>query len=438
MLTRTALSIPFLLACGLFAGCDDGGGVDERDEEAALTAPPYTAALTAAPAHVELGQRVTVTWETVAEHSPVDWIGLYKVGAADNAYLASQYVYAGGQTSGTVQFVVPLTTALDVGPFEARYFHAGGWTKLATSNAVIGYAEYALTDAPAEVELGQQVSVTWHAPLAHSSVDWVGLYKVGAADTAYLSSQYVYSGGYTSGRLTFTVPLTTARDPGPYELRYFLAGGWVKAATSASFIGHAEYTLTDVPARVELGQPVSVTWHAPRAHSTVDWVGLYKVGAADSAYLSSQYVYGGGYTSGTLTFTLPLTSALDPGPYEFRYFLAGGWVRAATSASFLGYADYTVGAQSPCVLNQILVAGWTAPLAHSPVDWIGLYRPGAPNHAYVSSAYVYGGGMRSGTTGLAASNAGPGSYELRYFFAGTGVNPGVVTAVSPSFACEAP
>jgi hypothetical protein len=418
-----------VVVLAICAGCavwdpDEPEGAAES-EAALMVEPPYEASLTAAPARVELGQRVTVTWHAPAMHSPYDYVGMYRVGAADGQPLTGQYVYAQGQSSGDLYFTIPLTSALDTGPFEFRYFAAS--FKLATSNAVVGYADYALTDTPATVELGQQVSVTWHAPLAHSPYDYVGLYKVGTPDSPAISGQYVYGQGQTSGTLVFTIPLTTALDPGPYEFRYFVSG--IQTATSASILGYADYALTDTPAAVELGQPVSVTWHAPLAHSPYDYVGLYKVGAPDSPAIAGQYVYGQGRVSGTLTFTLPLTTALDPGAYEFRYFYSG--VKTATSASFTGYADYAVTAGGPCRAERDLPALWLAPLAHSPYDYIGIYRAGDTTSPSYGGQYVYGSGSRSGTALLRGFDGGALSFELRYYYSG------VVTAVSGAFPCTA-
>ena len=75
-----------------------------------------------------------------------------------------------------------------------------------------------VTDTPASVELGQTASVTWHAPLAHSPYDYVTLAKVGSADNAYLSYQYVGNAGVASGTTitdTVSVSDTTPVDPNP-------------------------------------------------------------------------------------------------------------------------------------------------------------------------------------------------------------------------------
>ena len=65
-----------------------------------------------------------------------------------------------------------------------------------------------------------------------------------------------------------------------------------------------------------------------------DWIGLYRVGADDTAFIDWQYLNGEktlpiiGRPFASLLFTMPNT----PGAYEFRYFENGGHHRLATSA----------------------------------------------------------------------------------------------------------
>ncbi len=58
---------------------------------------------------------------------------------------------------------------------------------------------------------------------------WIGIFQVGAADTAY--QEWAYTGGATSGTVLLHVPET----PGAYELRMFQDGGYTRIATSLPF-----------------------------------------------------------------------------------------------------------------------------------------------------------------------------------------------------------
>ncbi|WP_245767143.1 hypothetical protein [Stigmatella erecta] len=75
-------------------------------------------------------------------------------------------------------------------------------------------SNYFLATDSSTYSAGSAINVAWFAPATHSGSDWVGLFKVGDPDSAYLSKKYVPSG--QSGLLTFSVP----SQGGNYELRY--------------------------------------------------------------------------------------------------------------------------------------------------------------------------------------------------------------------------
>ena len=77
---------------------------------------------------------------------------------------------------------------------------------------------------------------------------------------------------------------------------------------------------------VSAGATVSVAVSGGPSN-TGDWVGLYAVGAGDSAYVAWQYLSGTtappatGVSAAVLTFVLPVAS----GTYEFRFFANNGF-----------------------------------------------------------------------------------------------------------------
>jgi len=86
-----------------------------------------------------------------------------------------------------------------------------------------------LTATPTSVQPGQQVTVSWSItsqPTSGPNLDWIGLYVVGAPNTAYLS--YQYATGQPAGQKIFTMPQTL----GTYEFRYLPTNGYVSIATS--------------------------------------------------------------------------------------------------------------------------------------------------------------------------------------------------------------
>jgi hypothetical protein len=152
------------------------------------------------------------------------------------------------------------------------------------------------------------------------------------------------------------------------------------------------------------------------------------VGAPDTSYLQWTYV-----GAGIVTRTWPAAMPATGGSYEFRLFLNGGYVRAATSAPI------TVTAASPvlAVNTTTAVVGGVVTVtltggAGGPTDWIALAAVGAPNTSYLQWTYV-GAGATSRTWAIAMP-ATPGSYEFRLFlnngYTRAATSP-TVTTVSP-------
>jgi hypothetical protein len=80
------------------------------------------------------------------------------------------------------------------------------------------------------------------------------------------------------------------------------------------------------------GALIRLAWDGINAPMDQDWIGLYSVVAADTAYLDWRYVSGShvpvlAAAVGAMLFPLPNT----PGDYEFRLFTNGSYNRLATS-----------------------------------------------------------------------------------------------------------
>ena len=83
-------------------------------------------------------------------------------------------------------------------------------------------------------------------------------------------------------------------------------------------------SLSVTPTTVPFGGQLRVTWTRNRSGFD-DWIGLFRVGDANMAYLGYQYTAGG--ASGTQTWMAPAV----PGQYEFRYLPDDGYVDVARS-----------------------------------------------------------------------------------------------------------
>ena len=288
------------------------------------TTPPTIAvsATTVAP-----GASLTATL-TNAPGGTYDWLALASTSAANSSFV--QFIYVGaGVTTKTWTVTAPSAP----GSYEFRLFANNGYTRLATSPAVLVAAGGGNPTPPTiavsatSVAPGADVTATLtNAPGGAS--DWLALAATSAANTSYSTFIYVGAGVTTK---TWTVKMPTT--PGTYEFRLFANNGYTRLATSPTV------TVTSSSGNPNTPPPtltVNTTTVAPRGSLTVtltdgaggqfDWLGFAATTAPNSSYITFTYV-GAGVTTRTWTITAPAT----PGTYEFRLFLNNGYTRAATS-----------------------------------------------------------------------------------------------------------
>jgi hypothetical protein len=161
---------------------------------------------------------------------------------------------------------------------------------------------------------GSQLALSWSGIAAPSTTDWIGVYQDGAADTAY--KQWTYTTGAANGTRLLTLPRSLT--PGLYELRLFarnsytrLARAWISVQPPSDGV-----FLSRSPGWMWSGYPTTVGWNQIIAPSPTDWIGFYRKGAPDNAYIT--YFYTDGSSTGSKRFTVP--AGLAKGEYEFRLF----------------------------------------------------------------------------------------------------------------------
>ena len=176
-------------------------------------------------------------------------------------------------------------------------------------------------------------TLTVNAGSGSTNSDWVGLHAVGAANTTYLDWWYLNGTkslpGSPVSNATFTFAIN--QPPGTYELRKFHNNGFTQIGSDSGAITVSPplFTVNGVAA------PQSVTV-APSAAAQIgvnggqghaqDWVGIFRLGAADGSYLDWAYLNGlqsvppVGLHTAAFTMRMPIAR----GPYEFRWFHMGG------------------------------------------------------------------------------------------------------------------
>lgn len=110
----------------------------------------------------------------------------------------------------------------------------------AIGEAVQALGGYSVGSVPARVPRthgpAPAITVPWSAPAGHAPGDWIGRYKVGAANTSH--NGYAYT---SSSATTGSVTLTLSDVVGFYEFRYFLSNGYNVAAVSNTLEVHTPY-----------------------------------------------------------------------------------------------------------------------------------------------------------------------------------------------------
>jgi Ca-activated chloride channel family protein len=268
--------------------------------------------LTSTPTNVAGLQPLTVNWAVPSGRPTTDWIGLFGVGAPNNAY--AWWQYANGTASGSATVDAPSQP----GQYEFRYLQSNNLVAARSEIITVGAAPYALNAGA--VSAGS-ATVNWTVPSGRPSTDWIGLFAVGASN--HTNVGWEYTGGAASGSFSLTAPT----QAGLYEFRYLLQDGYNSAAASNSvLVGiSATYTVTAMPASVNPLGTVVITWNAPVGSASNDWIGLFGVDSPNNASLWWQY------TSGAATGSVLIAMPAQTGQYELRYFQNGGYTAVGRS-----------------------------------------------------------------------------------------------------------
>lgn len=282
-----------------------------------------------------------------------------------------------------------------------------------------------LTATPATVESGSTITVSWDTS-SPTSLDWIGLYNTGAADTAqtkwlYTSSCTVSAGtAKASGSCALTMPTTA----GTYELRLFKNGGHTRLATfgPVTVAAPPSATVSATPASATAGGTLTAAWQRVASPTSTDWIGLYKPGAADTAFTTWVYTSTCALSAATAkaSGSCPLIAPATPGTYELRLFTNNGYTRLATSGPVTVTAPMLTSTPASVSAGGSLTVAWQGVVTPTNIDWIGLYKSGASDGAFVSWLYNSSCAQSPGTAKASGScsvklPSAAGTYELRLF-----------------------
>lgn len=400
--------------------------------------------------------------------NPTDWVGLFRVGAADGEAL--EWKYLDGSTtvpgSGTTNVTVVFTTPATAGNYQLRMY-AKGFVRLATSATITPVAASQISINDVSVTEGDSgtktatFTISLNAPNPGPSFD-VQYYT--GDQTATAPSDYVRIDNepvlgpfvsFATGVQTRTINVVINGDtfiepneqfvvnllrPISYTPPYngvIVDGQGIGTIINDEAVPPA--TITG-PANAVINTAITATIGNGPANPT-DWAGLFAVGAPDGAALQWQYLDGtqtlpaAGFSNASLAFVAPGS----PGTYEFRFY-GRGFVRLATSAPITVALP---GGSSATVTTPPGAVGGTpfqAVIANGPgatTDWAGVFAVGAGDSQALQWQYLNGMqtlpaiGLTSATLTFIAPP--PGQYEVRLYARGfvrlaTG---GTITVATP-------
>lgn len=265
--------------------------------------------------------------------------------------------------------------------------------------------EVVSTDLTAYTQ-GQNIVVTFSNMQGHAT-DWISIARPG--DSAQTYYDWKYTGGGTSGTVTFTMPTVPV---GTYEARAFY--DWANTAsytiqqTSAPFmITGNTVTLTPTQMTYALGQPVVINYTGFSGAAS-DWIAIYAPGAPDGNYIDWQFTGGG--TSGNKTFN-NLPSGIWEARYHPNWNATHSLLSAGTSPPFQVSSQPTITTDFASYgIGQTVTASWTG-LPGNMLDYVAVSAAGSPASSTVQRFYT--NGATSGSQQFVGLPAG--SYEARAY-----------------------
>ncbi len=273
---------------------------------------PSSALSTTTPTVMYPGQ--TISLNTSGFGSTANsWIGFYKVDSADTQYISWNYL------SSLTDGIYTVTAPSELGTYNFRIFYDSGYTKTSTSDSiqVIQYTP-AISLNKTSFLPNESIIATFSGGSVINNA-WIGFYNADASDSQYRTWEYV-SG--TSGTYTIAAP----NEPGTYQIRLFMDFGYTRIGISQNItVSLFTPTLSTSASSALPGGKVTAYYSNASTLSNA-WIGLYRTGAEDTAYIMWDYTDGN--TSGSYEVTLPS----ETGTYEFRIFNDFGYTRLATSS----------------------------------------------------------------------------------------------------------
>jgi exonuclease III len=229
------------------------------------------------------------------------------------------------------------TVRLNPGKYIAAFTDSAGNRLASTEFRVQPALKPHLQVKKASVNPGDPIDVMWRGAPGNKS-DWIGIYK---ADEPNLSSflARIEANSAVNGQATFAFEaFGDDLQPGKYEVRLMLAGGYVELANARFVVSNpnAKPGVAVPVARVRAGEPVTVSWKDSPGNDK-DYIGIYKADEEDLHHYLT-YLYTDGEIDGSVTFK-PAKFVKTPGEYVARLMVNDGYDELASVRFWVIAAD---------------------------------------------------------------------------------------------------
>lgn len=382
----------------LFAACIPDA-VDRENERPAYAIGPAT--ITTDAASYNYAQPITITWSGLNGNAS-DWIAIAPQGSA--LTVVTRWKSTGGTASGNTTIAGPNTG----GTYVARAFDAGTYTLMGESDPFTvmdpGSTMATLTLNQPAYAMTDPITVNW-VGLPGNALDWISIAPQGFPIDD--QADWLYTGGGTSGSITFTDGLApTGFPPGLYVARAYLNDTFTLVGESAPFaIGGA---VTTNKSSYITNEPITVNWTNLPGNAQ-DWIALAPSGS--SLTTVTRWVYTGGAVTGMTTFAFGLSA---PGDYVARAFANNTYSLVGESAPFTvtTAAAVTVTTNAATyTLGQYITVSFTG-LPGNATDWISIAPAGSSDTTV--TRWKYSGGTSNGSV-LLEGPVSPGMYVARAY-----------------------
>ncbi len=361
-------------------GCLGGDEVVTGTASQNATGP---AALTTDASSYNTTVPIVVSWSGMPTNS-TDWIDIAPSGSPLTT--VTRWVYTGGTASGTHSFEGPASGTYVIRGFENDSYTLDGESDPFTVGTT-GAA--ALSFDTTSYFIDQNIVVSWSG-LPGNAKDWITIAPVGSSDA--VTTTWQYTGGGTSGSMTFTNGIWTSGYPsGSYTARAFINDTFTKVGEIATGVQMGATVTTDTSSYAQYGT-ITVNWTNLDGAAN-DWIALAPQGSDQSNVTIWKYTGGG--NNGSVTFNPGLSST---GNYVARAFEKDNYILAGTSPTFAvtsAGAGVTVTTDaSTYALGAPVTVTW-AGMPTNNNDWIAI-APASSSDTTVTR-WVYTHGVSNGS-----------------------------------------